>query len=83
LTVIVNVGVVWLQEQKQFRASLTDEEGLKLTDKQGVDKKQRYWLIHTPFWRLCVEAERVGLKMPLKDVRSIHSLLIAPPTMCH
>jgi len=35
----------------------------------GTDKKHRYLLIHTPFWRLCVEAERVGLKMPLKNVR--------------
>jgi len=44
------------------------EEGLELTKEMGTDRKYRYLLIHTPFWRLCVEAERVGLKMPLRNV---------------
>ena len=57
-----------VQEQKEFRASLR-REGLELTKEMGVDKKHRYLLIHSPFWRLCVEAENVGLKMPLAEVQ--------------
>jgi len=72
-----------LQAQKEFRTAMK-EEGLELTKEMGADKKHRYLLVHTPFWRLCVEAERVGLKMPLKNVRSFHSCdtLSKPVTTC-
>ena len=63
------VRCMWLQAQNEFGEALK-EEGLELTKEMGIDKKHRYLLIHTPFWRLCVEAERVRLKMPLKNVRN-------------
>jgi hypothetical protein len=57
-----------LKARSRFR-QLVEAEGIEITEEisRGDDNHNVYLLLHTPFWRLCVEAERVGLKMPLKN----------------
>ena len=46
-----------------------ERDGLEvLEEHKNEEKNLTYLMLHTPFWRLCAEAERVCLKAPLKDV---------------
>lgn len=51
--------------REKFMDALEDEGFDVLKEEIGDNV---YLKIHTPFWRLCKEAEREGLKMPIKDV---------------
>ena len=49
----------------KFRAAL-EQEGVQIQEEEINELK--YLKVHVPFWRLCKEAERMKLEMPLDGV---------------
>lgn len=55
-------------------AQTAREKFMEALEEEGFDVMKEeignlvYLKLHAPFWRLCKEAEREGLKMPVKDV---------------
>lgn len=58
-------NVAAVDARKKFLDAL-DTEGIDILTEVIGDNV--YLKLHTPFWRLCKEAEREGLRMPVKDV---------------
>ena len=56
-----------MRYRQKFRAALTGE-GIEITEE--THGEEVFMLLHVPFSRLCMEAERSKLEMGLKGVRA-------------
>lgn len=66
------IDYVAVQARRKFLDAMETEGIDVLTEEIGDNV---YLKLHTPFWRLCKEAEREGLKMPVKDVSVAEAFL--------
>ena len=56
--------------RRRFEAAMR-RVGAELEREAGLEGSEfTYLKVHMPFWRLCKEAERIKLEMPLKGVRT-------------